>query len=193
MYDAEHTPAGTLRSEWWVVLTLGIISLVAGLFALTWPFISGLAFTQVFGIVLLVAAVVQLVHTVRLRKGAWSIILGLFGTLLYAAAGLILLAYPVRGLMVATFVLGTMFTVQGIFQVAGALDRVGRAGWGWLLVGGLLTFILGIIILAELPTSALWALGTIIGVNLIFLGIALITESASLHALTGPRLATQGG
>ena len=191
MNNAEHTTKlETWVRDWWVLLLLGIIALVVGVFAILWPFVSGVAFTAIFGIILIIASVVTLVHTIRMKKEAWGIILGLLISLVYAAGGLLLLSYPVRGLFIATVVLGITFTLQGIFQTAESLERIGRTGWGWRFVGAILTLILGIWILAALPYSALWALGIVVGVNLLFVGIALITELTVLHHLEAPMMAT---
>ena len=177
--------------DWWVFLLLGILALLAGIVALVYPFVSALAVTDLLGVILIVAAVVHLVHAIIERRGAWSVVLGLVGALLFAAAGVFLLTYPVRGLFTVTVVIGALYAAVGLIELAVALEAIGRRGWGWMLVGALLAIGLGIWILAALPWSMFWALGLVVGVNLLFTGFRLIAASSFLHRLGGMTHAAQ--
>jgi uncharacterized membrane protein HdeD (DUF308 family) len=88
----------------------------------------------------------------------------------------VLLARPVVGVLSLTAVLIAFLFLEGIVSILYALDhRRGLSGrWGWMLASGVLDIVLGAILLAGLPGSALWALGIIIGINMIFGGWALI-------------------
>lgn len=177
--------------DWWVLLVLGVLAILAGIVAIVYPFVSALMVTKILGVILIVGAVVHLVRAAMEGRGAWSIILGLVVSLLYVAAGVYLLTSPLRGLFMVTVVIGTLLVVTGLVELAMALEAIGRRGWGWTLVGSLLAIGLGIWILAELPWSMLWALGLVVGVNLLFTGLRLIAASSLMHRLGGMTHAAQ--
>ena len=180
------------RKSWWLFLLMGIVMVIAGLVAIFTPLASGLVITRVLGVVLLIAAVARLVKSIRTRTGAGSIVLGLIVAALYVIAGLWLLSFPLMGMVMLTVVLGVLYAVTGLFHIAEALDRVGKVHWGWDLVGGILNLVLGILILAWMPTSAIWILGLFVGIDLLFVGATLISLSLAAHSHTaGMRLAGQ--
>lgn len=170
----------------WALMLLGILAVLAGIFAIAYPLAAGTAATSVLGIVIIVAAIAHLVHTISAPKGAWSVVAGLIVSALFAAAGLYLLARPVVGLFFLTVYLGVLYVVMGLFGLAQSLEAVGRPGWGWWLVGSLITLVLGVYVLARLPTTLFWFLGILIGVELIFFGVHLIALSSVLRGRGAP-------
>jgi len=92
------------------------------------------------------------------------------------AAGIILLARPVQGTLTLTIVVGAYFLAEGIATIMYALEhrRELSQRWSWLLVAGLMDILIAIIIVAGLPGSALWAIGLLVGINLMFGGASLI-------------------
>jgi uncharacterized membrane protein HdeD (DUF308 family) len=182
----EQTPgAWTLRHYWGAFLAEGIILLALGLFAIVMPVIASIATTLVFGWIFLVAGGVGLVSTFRSRQApgfAWSLLSALVGI----AAGVLLLVWPLRGTVSLTVVLICFLLVEGVASVFYALEhRRGMSGrWGWMLGSGLLDLALGALLLAGLPGTAVWALGLVVGVNMIFGGWALI--AMALHARSAP-------
>ena len=153
----------------------GIVLLLLGALAILAPQIATLAATVFFGWILLLSGVVGLISTVRARHApgfVWSLISALLGI----AAGVILLGWPVQGTFSLTAVLIAFLLIEGVVSILYAFDhRRGLSGrWGWMLASGLLDIVLGAILFAGLPGTALWALGLLIGINLIFGGSALI-------------------
>ena len=165
--------ADTGTSRWFSVF-LGIVAVVAGIFAISAPFISGLVFSDVIGVILIIGALVHLISSIARHVSAWSVVLGVIVSILYALVGMFLLTYPLRGLFTVTVVLGALFVLVGLYRIATSLEASGIPGWGWAFTGGILTLILGIWILAALPASMIWALGIVVGVDLIFFGLALL-------------------
>jgi uncharacterized membrane protein HdeD (DUF308 family) len=116
---------------------------------------------------------------------AVQILLGLFellSALLYLAVGALLLVNPVEGALALTIVLAAFLVVEGIFKTVMAWRVRGHPRWGWLLASGILSLILGALIWAEWPSSALWVIGLLVGVHLLFTGWALIMLALAARA-----------
>jgi uncharacterized membrane protein HdeD (DUF308 family) len=177
----ERMAAWGSTRDWWALMLLGFLAVLAGIFAIVYPLVAGVTATQVFGIVIIVAAIAHLVHTIAAPKGAWSVIAGLIVSVLFAAAGLFLLARPFAGLFYLTVYLGVLYTVMGLFGLAQSLEAAGRPGSSYWMIGSILTLILGIWALAALPRTFIWFLGVLVGVELIFFGVHLIALSSVAH------------
>jgi uncharacterized membrane protein HdeD (DUF308 family) len=110
----------------------------------------------------------------------WS----LFSAVLAIAAGLVLLAWPVSGAVSLTLLLIVFFTIEGVLSIMYALEHKKELSgrWGWMLASGVIDLILAAIILIGLPGTAVWALGLLVGINMLFGGSALI--AMALHART---------
>jgi uncharacterized membrane protein HdeD (DUF308 family) len=114
----------------------------------------------------------------------WSLISAILGI----AAGIVLLLWPLSGVLSLTLVLIVFFVIEGIASVMFALEhkRELSGRWGWMLASGIVDLILAAFILAGLPGTAAWALGVVVGINMVFGGSALI--AMALHAReTDPR------
>jgi uncharacterized membrane protein HdeD (DUF308 family) len=173
--------ATTLREHSTFFLVEGIVLLILGALAIMLPPIATIAVTIIFGWIFLVSGLIGWITTFGARgvPGFWW---SLLSSVLATAAGLILLIQPVNGAVSLTVLLIVFFIVEGFATIAYAFDhRSELAGrWEWMLVSGIIDLVLATIILAGLPATATWALGILVGVNLIFGGAALI--SIALHA-----------
>jgi uncharacterized membrane protein HdeD (DUF308 family) len=164
-------PAPRPRTGWGWFVGLGIVLMLLGLFA--WFNVVGvtLAGTILIGALLLVGGIVQVVHAFMDR--AWTgFSLHILTGILYAIAGLLIMAEPARGAIVITILLAAVLIVTGIMRVVMALRHWNMGGAGLLLLGGLISAIVGIALYLTLPWSGLWVLGTLIAVDLIFNGAA---------------------
>jgi len=165
----------TVGHHWILFLSEGIALLILGALAIIVPALVSLAATLALGWILLLSGIVGLIATIRARRAPglwWSLISALIGIV----AGALLLGWPLRGMLSLTAVLIAFLILEGVVSILYALEhRRGLSGhWGWMLASGLLDLALGGIVLAGLPGSAVWALGIIIGINMIFGGWALI-------------------
>jgi uncharacterized membrane protein HdeD (DUF308 family) len=167
--------AGAIHEHWVLFLVEGIILVILGLAAIVLPPIATLAFTIIIGWIFLVSGIVGLITTfwARLAPGFWW---SLISALIAIAAGVVLLLWPVSGTLSLTLVLIAFFVVEGIASIMYAIEHrnqlTGR--WAWMLVSGIIDLILAAIIFAGLPGTALWALGLLVGINMVFGGTALI-------------------
>jgi uncharacterized membrane protein HdeD (DUF308 family) len=165
-----------LREHWRLLMTEGIVLVVLGAAAIVIPPIAGLAATIWLGAIFLVGGIVGIWTTYRAR-GLPGFGWALFSAVVALLAGLMLLWNPVQGLVTLTYVLIAFFIIDGItmimYGIAHRRELTGR--WEWLLVNGLVDLVLAAIILSGMPGSAVWALGLLLGIDLIFGGFALIS------------------
>jgi len=156
-------------------LVEGIILLVLGAAAIIVPVIATLAFTLFIGWLFLISGVVGLITTFWMRNAPgfwWSLLSGVVGI----AAGIVLILWPISGTVSLTLLLIAFFLVEGIVTLMYAFEhRAQLSGrWGWMLASGIVDLILAGIIFAGLPETATWALGLLVGINLLFGGVAMI-------------------
>jgi uncharacterized membrane protein HdeD (DUF308 family) len=157
-----------LRSRWVFFLLLGVALIVVGILAIGHPVLATLNVVILFGVLLLIGGVVEAVSGLWTR--CWG---GLFCHLLtglfYLFLGAVLLEHPGLAAAGFTLVLAMFFVAGGALRMAVALGRQ-FTGWGWTLVSGVITLILGLLILHDLPDAAFWVIGTFLGIDLIFNG-----------------------
>jgi uncharacterized membrane protein HdeD (DUF308 family) len=167
--------SAAVREHWKAFLFEGILLVILGLAAMILPPLASLAVTIFLGWMFLISGIAGLVLTFWARQmpGFWW---SLLSALLSLGAGIVLLVQPVQGTLTLTVVVGIYFLAEGVATIMYALEHrrelTGR--WSWLLVAGLMDLVIAFFIIAGLPGSALWALGLLVGVNLMFGGATLI-------------------
>lgn len=170
-----------LSRNWRWLLALGILMIILGVFAIGAPVVATIAFQVVLGWILVIGGIAQGVHAF-MAKGWGGFLFELLSALLYLAVGALLLVNPVEGALALTIVLAAFLIVEGIFKIVMAWRVRGHARWGWLLASGILSLILGALIWAQWPSSALWVIGLLVGVHLLFTGWALIMLALAARA-----------
>ena len=170
-----------LHEHWKLYLGEGIALLILGAIAILIPPLATLAVTILFGWLFLVSGVIGLVTTFWMRNapGFWW---ALVSAALAILAGGWLLAQPIAGALSLTLILIAFFLIEGIASIFFALDhrRELSGQWGWMLASGIVDLVLSAMLLMGLPSTAVWALGLLVGINMLFGGIALI--AMALHA-----------
>ena len=179
--EIQRAVARSLHDHWVLYLVEGVVLLVLGATAVVIPALATLAATVVLGWLFLVSGVVGLFTTFWMRGAPgfwWSLISAVLGIVV----GLMLLSMPLTGAVSLTIVLVAFFIVEGIASIMFALEhrRELSGQWAWMLVSGLVDLGLGAMIFAGLPSTAAWAIGLLVGINMIFGGSALI--AMALHA-----------
>ena len=156
---------------WFFALGIGLILLGAA--AILLPFAASVVTTLVLGWLMIVGGLFQGFHAIQNRRWAgWG--WGLASALLYAIAGALLVAYPITGTLTLTLVLAAFFAASGFFKILRAVQHRTMPRWGWLLFDGLLSLVLGIMIVAGWPSTAVWALGLLVGIDLVFSGSSML-------------------
>jgi uncharacterized membrane protein HdeD (DUF308 family) len=177
----QRAVATSLHEHWVMFLIEGIVLVVLGLLAIIVPPIATLAVEILIGWLFLVSGVMGLITTFWMRQapGFWW---ALLSAVLGIGAGIVLLAWPLSGVLSLTLILIVFFTIEGVASIMYALEhkRELSGRWGWMLASGIVDLILAGIILAGLPGTAAWAIGLLVGINMIFGGSALI--AMAVHA-----------
>lgn len=163
-----------LSAHWRLFVIQGVTMIVLGLAAVGAPVVAGVAIDLYLGALLMIGGVVGLV-AVFSQHNAPAFLWGLVTSALLAAAGVLLLSRPPTGVASLTLVLTAFFIAEGVFQAATSLAyrHFAPAAWGWMLASGLADLVMAGLIIAGLPASLAWALGLIVGVNLLSSGWAL--------------------
>ena len=171
-----HTRSATLS------IVVGVLLLLAGLLAIALPFFAGIAASVFFGWLLLIAGIAHLVYAWSergTRAVLWQILIGIA----YLIAALYMLVLPVAGVITLTLVLAFYIVVAGIFELVVFSRLRGLPGTIWFLVDGLASFLLAGLIFFHWPSSSLWAIGSLVGISLLFSGVARIAFPLSLRVV----------
>ena len=176
-----------LGKSWKLLLTAGIISVVLGAVAIIVPPLASVTITYLVGILLLIGAVAFVAEAISRGSTGhriWSALLAV----LYVFAGVWLIINPVSGTITLTLILAVFFLLIGALRlIAGIASRGKVPNAGWTIVNGVLSIVIAVLVIGELPSSAAWAIGLLVGIQLLFDGIALIVA-----AMAGKQLAESG-
>ena len=165
---------GTVKRNWGWLLALGIVSIVLGTVGLYMTFALTLATVLLFGVLILAGGVLQVAHAFTC-KGWKSVVGHVLIAILYVAAGLLILIDPILASSVLTLALAGVLIAVGVIRIQMAFQlRSAVAGWYWPLLSGIVSIVLGGIIIAHWPVSGLWVIGLFVAVELIFHGWSYI-------------------
>jgi uncharacterized membrane protein HdeD (DUF308 family) len=160
--------------------TVGVVLMVLGVLSLAAPLVTGVAVALLAGAALLIGGIAMAAEAWRGR--AFGAGVGdLLWALLHAFAGLLMLLHPLMGLAFLTLLLATFFFLAGVWKSMAAWRLRPRKGWGLLLASGIVSLVLGLMIVASWPVSGTWAIGTPVGVELLFDGWALVSLGGALR------------
>jgi uncharacterized membrane protein HdeD (DUF308 family) len=167
--------ASAIHDHWKLFLFEGIVLVILGILAILVPQVATITFTLLIGWLFLISGIVGLVTTFWMRQAPgfwWS----LLSAVIAIVAGGLLLFWPVLGAFSLTSLLIAFFVIEGVASIMYGIEHrnqlTGR--WGWMLVSGIIDLILAGIIIAGLPGTVEWALGLLVGINLVFGGMAMI-------------------
>src|SRR5262247_4507830 len=183
MSQLQSAIAQSIREHWVLFLIEGIVLVVLGILAIIVPPIATIAVTIFLGWLFLISGIMGLITTfwARHAPGFWW---SLLSAVLAIAAGIVLLVWPISGAISLTLLLIVFFIIEGVLSIMYALEHKKELSgrWGWMLASGIIDLILAAIILIGLPGTAEWALGLLVGINMLFGGTAMI--AMALHART---------
>ena len=179
-----------LAPHWGLLLALGVVELLLGVIGLGVAGLVTLASVIFFAWLLLLSGIMHLVRAFRTR-GWEGVALHILIGILQGAVGALLLLRPVAGAASLTLLLAALFLVSGLFRIVFALSlRID--GWGWQVLAGVVTFVLGLLISAGWPASSFWVIGTFISIDLIFGGWSFIMIALAVRSVAAPA-ASAGG
>ena len=170
-----------LQKHWIWFLVLGISLVLLGMLAIGHSAIATFAVVKVFGLVLLVSGVVQVVVSFSSPKWSGLLVQFLFG-ILYVIVGMMVASQPEAGAAIITLMMAAFFIVGGIFRIVLALDLKFR-NWGWALFHGIITLLLGMMVWSKWPTSAVYIIGIFVGVEVLVTGWVWIMMAISVRSI----------
>jgi uncharacterized membrane protein HdeD (DUF308 family) len=157
-----------LRDHWLLLLVLGVALVLVGTFAIISAFIATLATVALFGTLLFVGAIFQLVNALTCRNWRGFLVF-LLTAILYGVVGLVMMNHPVAAALGLTLMLAAAFMAGGIIRiVVAAIEHF--HSWGWVMLNGFVNLFLGVYIWRHFPEDALWVIGLFVGIELIFSG-----------------------
>jgi uncharacterized membrane protein HdeD (DUF308 family) len=176
-----HELMGVFSKNWAWFFAFGFVLVILGTIAICAATMTTLISVIFLGVLLAISGIVVVIDTFTLSGKKWSSYsLHLFMGLLYFGVGVMLIKSPVSGSMSLTLLLGIFYTILGVSRVLFASTlRLPR--WGWGFFSGLITLLLGTLILANWPGSSLFIIGLFIGVDLLVCGWAYIMASLAAH------------
>ena len=174
-----------LRAKWGWIVALGIVYLVAGLFALGSILMATVASVFLVGIMMIVAGVAEIINAFQLKSWGKFLIWALLGAL-YIVAGFVTFENPLFAAALLTLILGGALVASGLVRIFLAFSMTRESPWVWLLISSIVTMLLGLLILAHWPFSSVYVLGLFLGLDLVMAGAAWIGLGVSLRSGDGP-------
>jgi len=182
--DMQRAVKDAVHLHWQLFLTQGVIMVILGVLAVIWPQISTIAVDVYVGWLFLLSGIVGLA-SMFLAQNVQAFLWMLLTAALSLFVGIVLLWHPVEGAASLTLVLIAFFIVEGVFQIVASLSYrdIFPGQWGWMLASGIVDLILAALIIKGWPSTATWALGLIVGINLITSGAAITMVALAGKAL----------
>ena len=171
------------KNAGWLIV-LGVVEIVAGVLAISGPFMAGLAVTVMVGIALLMGGGARLVGAFMADSfgaGALAFLWGLF----VATTGFYFVIRPGVGLVNLTLVVAMIFFVDGLTRVTLAFKIKPLKGWGFMLAGGIFSVLFACMVGWEFPASSLWVVGTLVGFSMLSNGFTTITLAGAARRIAG--------
>jgi uncharacterized membrane protein HdeD (DUF308 family) len=162
-----------LRAKWGWIVALGVVYVVAGFIALGSVAMATVASVFVVGIMMIIAGVAELFNAFQIKSWGKFLVWALLGVL-YIIAGFFAFENPLLAAAVLTLVLGASLVASGLVRIFLAFSMKRESPWIWVALSGVITLLLGGIILAHWPVSSVYTLGIFLGIDLIFAGASWI-------------------
>ena len=171
----------SLRQHWWCFLLLGMAMVILGTICIVDPLLPSVASVVVLGFVLMSGGIAQIISSVWAGKWSGMLLSTMIGVL-YVVVGYMIVDAPVVNMVIITKFIAIFLIVSGVFRIVSSL-ALRFPGWGWALINGGVTLLLGIIINRQLPEAALWVIGLFVGLEMLFNGWAWVMLSLGLRAV----------
>jgi uncharacterized membrane protein HdeD (DUF308 family) len=159
--------AGRVGTLW------GILVILLGIVAMGTPFVAGVAVTLTVGIILIATGVAQFLYAFQSPSFGAGVLRFMF-SVLAVLAGISLVSQPAAGLATITLFLAAWFFVDGVWALISGFRWRPQPGWGWMAFSGILSIVLGVMIYRQFPESAVWLVGVLVGIRLVFSGMTMI-------------------
>jgi uncharacterized membrane protein HdeD (DUF308 family) len=162
-----------LHAKWGWIVALGVVYVIVGVIALGSVVTATVASVFVVGIMMVIAGIAEIVNAFQIKTWGKFLLWLLLGVL-YVVAGFVTFENPLLAAAILTLLLGAALVASGIMRIILAFGMKAAMPWIWVAISGVITLLLGLIILAHWPVSSLYILGLFLGIDLVFAGASWI-------------------
>jgi uncharacterized membrane protein HdeD (DUF308 family) len=160
----------------------GVIAIILGVLAMLAPGVAGLSVSVMLGILALIAGGIRMMWAFKTDSLGKGILVFALGGLTLIC-GLILVSDPIAATGMLTLLLAGYFLVDGIFEIVAGFKMRPAVGSGWMIFAGIMSALLGVLIWRQFPLSGFWAIGTLLGIKLFFIGLTMIMTGSAVRSL----------
>jgi uncharacterized membrane protein HdeD (DUF308 family) len=168
-----HSDMAPLRAKWGWIVALGVVYVLAGLVALGSVVMATVASVFLVGVMMIVAGVAEVFSAFQVKSWGKFLLWALLGVL-YIVAGFVTFENPLLAAALLTLILGASLMASGVMRIILAFGMKRQSPWIWVMLSGVITLLLGLLILAHWPVSSLYILGVFLGIDLVIAGAAWI-------------------
>jgi uncharacterized membrane protein HdeD (DUF308 family) len=169
-----------LRAKWGWIVALGIVYVIAGFIALGSVVMATVASVLVVGIMMIVAGIAEVINAFQVKSWGKFLLWALLGVL-YIIAGFVTFDNPLFAAVLLTLILGASLVASGIMRIILAFSMRAEMPWIWVALSGVITLLLGLLILARWPINSIYILGLFLGIDLIMAGVSWLGLGFRLH------------
>lgn len=169
-----------LRAKWGWIVALGVVYVIAGFIALGSIVMATVVSVFIVGVMMIIAGVAEVFHAFQIKSWGRFLMWGLLG-LLYIVAGFMTFENPLLAAAVLTLLLGASLVASGVVRLFLAFSMAHETPWKWVALSGVITLVLGLVILAHWPVNSLYILGLFLSLDLIMAGASWIGLGFGLH------------
>ncbi len=180
---AQSSPVEMVRNASTISILWGVLLIVFGMVAVGSPLLAAVAVNALVAWLIVLAGVVHLMLAFRVHQAGsviWKVLVGIA----YLCFGGYLIMHPVLGVASLTLLLASLFLIEGILNIVLYVKMRPIHGSSWMLVDGIVTLLLGLMIYLQWPSSSAWAIGTLVGVSMIFSGLSRVMMSLAVRKAT---------
>lgn len=160
----------------------GVIAMILGILAMMAPGLTGLSIAMVVGILVIIGGVVRMIWAFQADSLGKGVLVFAIGALTLIC-GIALVANPLFAAGFLTILLAIYFVSDGLVEIAAGFRVKPASGWGWMVFGGLVSLVFGIMIWSQYPLSGPWAIGILLGIKLFFIGLTMIVTGSAVKSM----------
>jgi uncharacterized membrane protein HdeD (DUF308 family) len=176
------SPGALVKKATGWFIAIAVLFIFLGIFAIAEPFAAGLGVTLLVGWLLVIGAAAHFIAAFK-GGGAKHVILQVLVAIVYLIGGLYFLTHTIMGVSTLTLLLSGVILAEGVLEIVAYIRLKSMVGAGWLLMNGIVTLVLGGLIWFHWPSSSVWAIGTLVGVNLLMTGISRLMVGLAARKL----------
>lgn len=175
--------AAVVKSGGKKMTLFGVLAIILGLLTIVMPALVGTSVLVILGVLVLAAGIVRIIWAFGSGTVGRGIVMFAIGVLT-ALCGVSLIANPLFASGVLSVFLAVYLVVDGLVEIVAGLKRKPSSGWGWLLFGGIVSILLGVMLWKQFPLSGVWAIGVLLGIKLCFIGLIVIAAGATVRHMS---------